>query len=270
MNWKHSRAFWCCLSLILAVFLTGCSDEPSDGDENATKPNGAGAANSSSGEGGEYRVVEVTGGATLQGVIRFTGTAPKQTKVTVDRDKEACGKHDILFEKLQVSQDGGVRNAVVWLQDVRQGKAWPEGETVMDQEGCVFKPHVVVVGAGRPLKFKNADPVLHNVKTFGRENVSLNFTLRAGGKGRPIRKKIKFPDEVKAACDFHKWMNAWIIVRDNPYFAITDESGAYTIGKIPAGTYKIVVWHESLAKVEKTVTLKDGKALVENVEMESK
>jgi hypothetical protein len=36
------------------------------------------------------------------------------------------------------------------------------------------------------------------------------------------------------------------MVLNNPYFAVTDEKGNYTIKDAPAGTQKVVVWQEAV------------------------
>lgn len=220
---------------------------------------------------GEYQVIQVAAGATLRGIVRYAGAPPTRTRLVVDHDPETCAQHDIRSEDLIVSTDRGVRNAVVWLRDIRSGKAWPDPdkdkEVILDQEGCVYKPHVLVVGVGKPIKFVNSDPVIHNVNTFPRENPPLNISLLAKGVGRPVTRRLKLPDEIKVTCDAHKWMSARIIVRDNPYFAVTGDDGSYTIEGIPAGTYTMVVWHESLGKVEKKLQLTAGMSRVEDVEM---
>ncbi|MFQ5752930.1 MAG: carboxypeptidase-like regulatory domain-containing protein, partial [bacterium] len=43
-----------------------------------------------------------------------------------------------------------------------------------------------------------------------------------------------------------------------PYYAVTDESGGFTITNVPAGTYKIQAWHEALGTLEKSVTVESG------------
>ncbi len=50
----------------------------------------------------------------------------------------------------------------------------------------------------------------------------------------------------KVGCDIHSWMEAYWLVLDNPYFAVTDEKGNFEIKDAPAGDQKVVVWAEAL------------------------
>ena len=55
-------------------------------------------------------------------------------------------------------------------------------------------------------------------------------------------------------------MSAWVAVFDHPYFAVTDDAGAFTIKGLPDGTYTLQAWHEQFGTKEQTITVKDGKA----------
>lgn len=248
---------------LLATAMVGCNRDDSRVSPALTEPEVAARP-------AGYSVVEVADGATIRGTIRTAGRAPARVPLTVDHDMGVCGQREILSESLLVSQNGSVRNAVVWLENTTEGKVWPEGEVVLDQKQCVYRPHVLVVGTDQPIRFTNADAVIHNVNTFPRENPALNFSLLPKGEGRPVSKSLKFPDEIKVTCDSHKWMSAWIVVRDNPYFAITREDGSFEIEQIPAGTYKMVVWHETLERVEKTVQLGVGETHTEDLQLRSR
>ncbi|MBI4612466.1 MAG: hypothetical protein HY720_02545 [Planctomycetes bacterium] len=258
---------------IVTVLLAGCPAGDAAGGkaasplpaQAASSPPPASAAPST--PAGGYRVVEVAKGAILRGAVRYAGTPPPRPPLAVDHDRETCAGHDLLSEELIVSPDGKVRNAVVWLEGVREGKAWPEGESLLDQEGCVYRPHVTAVGAGRPVKFVNSDPVIHNVNTFPRENPPLNVSLLAKGMGRPVTRTLKLPDEVKVTCDAHKWMSAWIIVRDSPYFAVTGDDGSYALEQVPPGRYTLVAWHEALGRVERSVEVGAGATRTEDFDL---
>jgi len=208
----------------------------------------------------------LAGGATLGGQLTYQGPAPSKKPLVVDHDMDCCAKKAIMPETLLVDTKGGVRDAVVWLEGVEGDKPWPTEFGVMDQVDCIFIPHVVVLGVGQTMKFLNSDPIIHNIHTWPRVNSPMSVSQLAKGLGRAIKRKFDKADEIKVTCDVHKWMGAWIIVRDNPYFALTGEDGVFEIPDIPPGTY-MVIWHESLERVEKKLTFGADGEIVENVEM---
>jgi plastocyanin len=206
-------------------------------------------------------------GATLRGTLTYKGPAPNLEPLEVDHDMACCAKDVILPETLLVSEKGEVKNGVVWLEGVEGDKPWPSEKGVMDQVACVFTPHVSVVGVGQTMEFLNSDPIFHNIHSWPRENPPMSVSQLAKGMGRPVRRIFKKPDEIKVTCDVHKWMSGWIVVRDNPYFALTGEDGKFEITEIPPGSYKLVVWHESLERVEKPLELGAGSEHVEDLEL---
>jgi len=209
-------------------------------------------------------------GATVRGTLTYKGPVPKMAPMEVDHDQSCCATAPILPETLLVSAKGGVRNGVVWLLGVKGDKPWPLSLGILDQRGCVFLPHVQVVADGATVQFLNGDPIIHNVHTWPRTNESISVSQLAKGAARPIKRTFTAPDEIKVTCDVHKWMSAWIIVRDNPYFALTGEDGVFEINGVPPGSYTMVVWHESLLRVERTVQVTAGAARVEDVELKLK
>lgn len=53
-------------------------------------------------------------------------------------------------------------------------------------------------------------------------------------------------------------MCGWLLIRDNPYMAASDEHGKLTIANLPAGDWTFRVWHEwNFVKQAK----RDGKAV---------
>ncbi|MBI2923863.1 MAG: hypothetical protein HYY18_22625 [Planctomycetes bacterium] len=255
--------------LLLALLLSGslasvgCSKRKSEGGP-------AGLPQAGVASGGTYRVEQIAEGTLFRGVVRYEGRVDSPERLTVDHDKAGCATHEIFAEELLVSGGGGVRNAVVWLRGVASGKAWAESEIVLDQAGCVYVPHVAVVGVGRPIKFVNSDPVIHNVNTFPKNNPPLNVSLLPKGQGKPVTRSLKLEDEIKVTCDAHKWMGAWLIVRDSPYYAITGPDGSFAIEGVPAGTFTVVVWHETLKSIEKTVSFRSGTPQVEDFQLQAR
>ncbi len=118
----------------------------------------------------------------------------------------------------------------------------PAEPVALDNKGCAFTPHVTLVRAGQPLLLKNTDAVNHNIKgELGDE--AFNFMLAAGGTQQlafEIGQRVPRP----VACSIHPFMQGWLLVRNDPYMAITDKEGKFVIAKLPAGEHEVQFWHE--------------------------
>ncbi len=96
---------------------------------------------------------------------------------------------------------------------------------------------------GEKIDLKSSDPVSHNINCKVQNN-SFNEAVAPNGE---IKKQAIAPARMPGlvTCDIHPWMNAYWLVLDNPYFAVTDEKGNFEIKNAPAGTQKVVVWQEA-------------------------
>ncbi len=216
-----------------------------------------------------YEVGEVSNGGSIAGTVKFAGELPKIAPLTVDKDQDACGHDSVPYEALLVSSDKNVETAVVSITNILRGKDFNElGENVtLDQKGCVFVPHVLMIPPKSTIKLLNSDSVMHNLHSWSIKNTTFNEGVAGGGT---LPKTFEYPEIVKITCDVHKWMNAWLIVQDNPYFSITDENGGFQIKDVPPGTFKVQVWQESLGKVTQEVTVKAGEETRVDFELKQK
>jgi len=210
-----------------------------------------------SGAGAEvrYREGAVGQGATISGEARYVGPPPGPYVIWVRKDADVFGEK-LPDERILVSRSGKIRNVLVTLEGVREGKPWPDHPAQLRNRGGRFVPHLQVVRAGVELEVINEDPVLHNTHAYldGRTL----FNLAQPHRGQVIRKRLPRPGLVELICDSHDWMSGWIAVRDDPYFAVTGEDGTYAITGIPPGTYTLVAWHEKLGRQQVQVTVKPG------------
>ena len=201
-----------------------------------------------------YEGGEVKGGGTITGTIKFAGTPPVRKELQVTKDKEVCGKDKHLSWDLIVGPQKGIENAVVRLIDVSKGEKWAITKATVDQNGCAYTPHIVVVPAGSTLDILNSDGILHNIHTYSKANPSIN-------KAQPKFKKVltaEFakPEIIKVTCDAHSWMLGWLVVSDHPYVAVTNDKGEFTLSNVPPGNYKLEVWQETLGKKVQDVAVK--------------
>jgi plastocyanin len=211
--------------------------------------------------------IAASSAGTISGRVIFVGDAPAPKKIKVTKDGEKCGT-EITSEDLVVGADKGVQNAVVSVDGLKGAPPKPSSAPAIDQKGCVFHPHVTIVGVGAPLDILNSDGILHNFHTNGTKNSPLNRAQP--GFRKKMTETFSQPEIVKINCDAHSWMSAWIVVTDHPYIDATDASGAFKIADVPPGNYTIEVWHETLGKVTKTVAVKAGEETKTNIELSKK
>lgn len=197
-------------------------------------------------------------GGTVKGQVKYAGTPPAPEKIEITKDQAKCGTEaeGKFKEDLVVGAGGGIANAVVHIKGIAKGKAFPGGDQppTLDQRVCQFRPHVVLVPAGGTLSVLNSDGILHNVHTYAEANPPVN-KAQPGFK-KQIQLKFEKPEfPVRVECDAHSWMQGWIVVQEDPYYAVTDEAGNFSISDVPAGTYDVEIWQEKLGKQNASVTV---------------
>ena len=192
----------------------------------------------------------------IKGQILFVGKLAQSRPVEMpDNYKEKCGTKKSM-EELVVSPDRGIANAVVTLVDVK-GKAISSAKNfVLDQTGCAFNPHLLIVPAGASVDILNNDGFLHNVHTYSTKNPPFNKAQPSSVK--KISTTFSQPEIIRVGCDVHPWMSGWIVVTKHPHAVSTSPDGSFQFAEVPAGTHTLEVWHETLGKVKKQVVVEPG------------
>jgi hypothetical protein len=190
----------------------------------------------------EYTEAPVTNGGTISGRVTYDGTPPSPEKVTITQDPGTCGTSRDLDE-WQVSATGGVKDAVVYLVDIKSGKKMNlPAKPLLDQKGCRYEPHVQIIGQNSDLQVQNSDPILHNIHSYQEGRTILN--IAEPKQGMVVEKKMKKAGGESLKCDIHNFMRGALFVAENPYAAKTDADGKYEITDVPPGTYQIGAFHE--------------------------
>jgi len=149
-------------------------------------------------------------------------------------------------------------NVVVFIEEV-DGNDYPvpEEHGIIDQFNLTFVPHVLAVQKGTTIDFPNSDAVRHNV--FSPPDCCKQFNLGTYDVG--VVKQVTFDKscDVPLLCNVHAEMSAFVVVLDNPYFAVTLKDGTFKIDNIPPGEYTLKAWHEKLKTVTQEVRVEAGK-----------
>lgn len=152
---------------------------------------------------------------------------------------------------------------VVYVESI-PGKTFPTPakQVTISQQGLMFQPHVTVVPVGTTVVFENHDRVAHNIfwpSISGNKKLSHNIGTWPTGEARTF--KFDTPGVVPLLCNVHQEMNAYVVVVPTPYFAITDDSGKYTLPDLPDGQYRVSAWHEGIKIQTRTVSVASGAVL---------
>lgn len=206
------------------------------------------------------RVDPATAG-TLTGTVRFTGPRPAPEMLKVQNDP-ACIQilgPSIPSDAVAIDAAGGVANAFVYVKHDFDGYAFdtPRTPVVFDQRGCRYSPRIFGVRVGQAIDIVNSDPTLHNV--HAKPSVNAEFNRTQPQRDSHMTQIFTAPEVmVRLTCDVHPWMVGWVGVMAHPFFAVTAADGSFTIPGIPAGSYDVAVWHETLGEVTTPVTIAAG------------
>jgi len=150
---------------------------------------------------------------------------------------------------LVLSHDPNVRKhqdysgVVIWLEPLNGTAALPVASrhAEMIQKDKTFTPHVLAITVGTIVDFPNYDPIFHNAFSNFDGQV-FDIGLYPPGTSRSIA--FRRAGVVRVFCNIHPTMSAVIVVLRSPYFAVSNKSGVIQIPDVPAGSYRLHVFHE--------------------------
>src|SRR5262249_26643208 len=200
------------------------------------------------------------GTGTIKGHVQLMGKLPGNPIIRMGMDpmcsKMNAGKR-VVQQLVVATIDGSLANVFVRLKGNVPQTPVPTQPVVIDQQACVYTPRVVGVRVGQTVQVKNSDMLLHNVDALSGKNNGFNIAQPRAGlvyEFKPKNEEIM----LHLKCDVHNWMNAYIGIVTNPYFAVSNTMGTFEIDRVPPGTYTLEAWHERFGLVSKSVTVKPG------------
>jgi hypothetical protein len=204
--------------------------------------------------------------AQVTGTVTFEGNPPHFSPIDMSASP-ACVKANsapVVPPVVVTGAHNALANVVVFVKSGlgRYRYSAPQTPVTLDQKGCMYAPHVVALMVGQPFEIANSDPTIHDIHPMLRNNAPFSLSELPG---RPAEKTVfQDPDfAVSVGCMIHPWMQAYLFIFDQPYFAVTTKDGTFSLKNLPPGTYTIEAWHEPNQVVDQTVVLgpKDSKTI---------
>ena len=198
-----------------------------------------------------------TGAASVRGVVKFEGSVPKSKLISMAADPSCAKQHPspVFVQEVMADSKGDLENVVVYVAQGLGDRTFeaPTQPVVVEQQGCMYQPHVLAVRANQPLHVVNDDPTSHNIHPTPANNREWN---KAEPPGTSLdeafaREEIAIP----VKCNVHPWMHGYVAVFKHPFFAVTGKDGSFDLSSLPPGTYTIKAWHEKLGTSTQTITI---------------
>ena len=194
---------------------------------------------------------------TIVGTVSFDGQPPEGEPIDMSEEPTCAEKHEGQPMRMPavVGADGGMANVYVHVTSGLPEGAWPAPSQAveLDQDGCIYHPHVLGLRAGQTLTIRNSDGILHNINA--RPDNQRGFNISQPTNMTTERTFSRPEVMIPVQCDVHGWMEAYIGVSEHPYFAVTGEDGTFSIPNLPPGDYTVEAWHEEYGVQTASVTV---------------
>jgi len=258
----RQRVIFLLLGLVTSLALVACGGKKDDDalmeEESAkTSTSAAAPAAPAGASAAAPAAAPATGGATVTGKVSFDGTAPAMAPIKMDADAYCKSQHatPVYEQEVVVNPNKTLQWVLVYVKEGANGTyPAPTAAVELNQQGCQYHPHVFGIQAGQPLKVVNSDGTLHNIHALPKKNTE--FNIGQPFKGMETVKKFDNPETgLHFKCDVHKWMGAYCGVFNHPFFAVTNDQGAFEIKNLPPGNYVIEAWHEKYGTQTQNVTI---------------
>ena len=194
----------------------------------------------------------------IAGTVKLDGPAPKAKAINMAADAICAGAHatPATDPEVVVGTGGSLANVIVYVKDGLGNRTFstPSAPVELNQQGCMYNPHIVAMMAGQTVDVKNSDKTTHNIHPIPRNNKEWNKSQPPGAADLQevfAREEITIP----VKCNVHPWMKSYIAVFKHPFFAVTSPDGSFSIKGLPPGTYTIEAWHERYGTTSQSVTI---------------
>jgi len=203
-------------------------------------------------------------GGSVSGKVTYEGTPAKQKPIDMSKEPSCAQQHPtpITTETVVVGPGNTLQNVVVYISAGGPDEASAPAQAVtITQKGCQYLPHVVPMVVNQELKVVNADQTSHNIHPLAKVNREWNKSQPPGTP--PFSEKFDKPEFIPVKCNVHPWMHSTFAVLKTSHYAVTAETGSFTLPNLSPGKYTVKAWHESYGEQtqEVTITGSETKAL---------
>ena len=203
--------------------------------------------------------VNAAGEGKITGTVKLDGAVPHMKGIDMSKDPYCSKAHESSpahLESVVAGASGGLENVVLYIADWSGPAQASTAVPVFDQKNCMYTPHVLAMDVGQTFKVTTSDQTTHNIHPLPNPmtgNIPWNQSQPPGAA--PVEKSWKAPEVIPVKCNIHPWMHGNFAVLKNSHYAVSNESGAFSLANLPPGKYTITAWQESYGDQSQDVTI---------------
>lgn len=183
----------------------------------------------------------------VHGRIVLSGEAPEREVHELDDEMaELVGALEYVDETWLVCEGGGLANCVVQLRPLFEAETLePLENALYEKVGCTYEPRVLAIPVGTTVTLRNRDSCCRGFHSYS-VYTQFNTMLEVGDE---LEVTFERAEAAPISCDLREYMRGAIVAVDSRHYAVTDEHGGFSLTEVPAGRYRMRIWHEGLGWV---------------------
>jgi Carboxypeptidase regulatory-like domain len=194
-------------------------------------------------------------GGTISGKVTYEGTPAKMKPIDMSKEPSCAKMYTTppTSETVVTGAGNTLADVVVYVSAGAPDDAAPSAAAVFTQKGCRYIPHILPFVVNQELKIQNEDQTSHNIHPLPKVNREWNKSQPPGSPA--ITEKYDKAEFIPVKCNIHPWMHGNFAVLKNSHYAVSNETGAFSLANLPPGKYTITAWQESYGEQSQEVTI---------------
>ena len=194
-------------------------------------------------------------GGTISGKVTYEGTPAKMKPIDMSKEPSCAKMYTTppTSETVVTGTGNTLADVVVYVSAGAPDDAAPSAAAVFTQKGCRYIPHILPFVVNQELKIQNEDQTSHNIHPLPKANREWNKSQPPGSPA--ITEKYDKAEFIPVKCNIHPWMHGNFAVLKNSHYAVSNETGVFSLANLPPGKYTITAWQESYGEQSQEVTI---------------
>jgi len=166
---------------------------------------------------------------------------------------------------VELSPAKELKDVVVWLEGKNLSAQAVDDkiDASLKISHCQLEPRVLIISPRQNIRLRTEDPLSFDIHLEANLNRIRNWIIPPNLA--EVLLSLEKAEIVSLRDELHPWIQSFVVVKQHPFFAKSDERGIARMSKIPRGHYELMLWHPGLGRNPRTrpIDLTNGNEVLE-------